>query len=165
MRLIVCDTGPILHLQEAGLLKLIKKAGKVYIPQRVDIEMASQSLSWKTDKPGWIKVEPLLPDEARQAESIFLSGLLDMGETEAIILAKRLKTTWFLTDDSEARIFATSLGLEVHGSLGVVLWSAAMGNLTYKQSMNALEKLSQTSLWISKATLKEAEKAVKKIAV
>ncbi|MCX5811802.1 MAG: hypothetical protein NT178_04570 [Proteobacteria bacterium] len=86
MRLIVCDTGPILHLHEAGLLELIKKAGKVYIPQRVDIEMASQPLLWKTDKPGWIKVEPLLPDEARQAESIFLSGLLDMGEAEAIIL-------------------------------------------------------------------------------
>lgn len=32
MRLIVCDTGPILHLTEARLLELLQKSGKVYIP-------------------------------------------------------------------------------------------------------------------------------------
>jgi hypothetical protein len=29
MRLIVCDTGPLLHLQEAGLLELLQKSSKV----------------------------------------------------------------------------------------------------------------------------------------
>ncbi|MBI5677636.1 MAG: hypothetical protein HZC52_03920 [Planctomycetes bacterium] len=39
MNPIVCDTGPILHLQEAGLLELLKKAGDVYIPEILDIEV------------------------------------------------------------------------------------------------------------------------------
>lgn len=39
MRLIVCDTGPILHLKESKLLELLQKAGKVYIPKMVDTEM------------------------------------------------------------------------------------------------------------------------------
>jgi len=39
MKLIICDTGPILHLKEAGFLELLKKAGKVYIPGKVDAEM------------------------------------------------------------------------------------------------------------------------------
>lgn len=161
MRLIVCDTGPVLHLQEANLLKLLQKAGKVYIPKIVDAEMNELSPQWKKHKPEWIAIKPLLPDEAKYAESLFLSGLLDYGEAEAIILAKRIKPEWFLTDDAEARIFADSLGMEVHGSLGIVLWSAAVGNLNYTESKEALNKLSKTSLWISEAILSEAQKALK----
>ena len=67
---------------------------------------------------------------------------------------------WFLTDDTEARIFADSLGIEVHGSLGIVLWSAAVGNLSYEESTDALDRLSKTSLWISKNILSQAQKAL-----
>lgn len=163
MRLIVCDTGPILHLQEAMLLELLQKAGKVYTPKIVDAEINEIYPKWGKDKPGWISVEPLLPDETKEAESLFLSGLLGLGEAEAIILAKRLKSDWLLTDDIEARIFANSLGMEVHGSLGIVLWSAAVGHLNYAESKEALERLSKTSLWISKGILLQAQKALKKI--
>jgi len=160
MRLIVCDTGPLLHLQEAGLLELLQKSGKVYIPRMVDIEMNELYPLWRKHKPEWITIEPLLPDESKEAESLFLSGLLGPGEAEAIVLAKRLKPEWFLTDDTEARIFASSLGIEVHGSLGIVLWSAAMGHMNYSESKKALERLSKASLWISKDILLQAKKAL-----
>jgi len=97
MRLIVCDTGPILHLQEARLLGLLQKSGKVYIPRMVDIEMNELHPLWRKHRPEWITIEPLLPNETKEAESLFLSGLLGFGEAEAIILAKRLKPEWFLT--------------------------------------------------------------------
>lgn len=146
MRLIVCDTGPILHLTEARLLELLQKSGKVYIPKMVDVEMNELYPLWEKQKPEWIFIEPLRPDETREAESLSLSGLLGLGEAEAIILAKRLKPEWFLTDDTEARIFASLLGMEVHGSLGMVLWSAAVGHSNYIESMEALDRLSKTSL-------------------
>mgnify|MGYP001571998436 FL=1 len=92
---------------------------------------------------------------------MYLAGLLDLGEAEAIVLSKRLKPDWFLTDDVEARIFANSLGIEVHGSLGVVLWSAAVGNLNYAESKEALNRLSKTSLWLSKNIIEQAQKALK----
>ena len=160
MRLIVSNTGPILHLKEANLLSLLHKTGKVYIPQMVDTEMKEISPFWEKDRPEWIVIEKLLPDEIKQAEHLFLSGLLDFGEAEAIILAKKLRPTWFLTDDTEARIFANSLGMEVHGSLGVVLWSAAIGHLDYTGAKESLNRLSKTSLWISRAILSEAQKAL-----
>lgn len=47
MKLIVCDTGPILHLQEANLLELLQKTGKIYIPKMVDIEMNELCPQWK----------------------------------------------------------------------------------------------------------------------
>lgn len=163
MKLIVCDTGPILHLQEANLLELLQKTGKVYIPKMVDTEMNELCPQWKKHRQEWIFVEPLLPDETKQAESLFLSGLLGFGEAEAIVLAKRLNPEWFLTDDTEARILANSMGMEVHGSLGIVLWSAAVGNLNHIKSKKALDRLSKTSLWISKDILSEAQKALKTI--
>lgn len=161
MRTAVCDTGPILHLIEAGLLGLLQNVGDVYIPKSVDSEMSDLRHHWEKERPEWIQIEPLRSDEGEKAESLFLSGLLDAGEAEAIILAKRLKAEWFLTDDAEARIFADSLGIEVHGSLGIVLWSAAVGHLKYNDAKDALDRLSKTSLWISKDILAQACMALK----
>ena len=76
------------------------------------------------------------------------------------MLAKRINATWFLTDDTEARIFASVSGIEVHGSLGIVLWLAAMGHLDYYAAKSAIDKLSKTSLWISKAILSQAYQAL-----
>lgn len=163
MNLIVCDTGPILHLMEAGCLELLQKTGKICIPEIVGNEIVALFPRWRKDKPEWITVESLLPTEVNKVRSLFLSGLLDMGEAGAIILAKRLKPKWFLTDDTEARIFASSLGLEVHGSLGIVLWLAAAGYLDYIESERMLYSLSKTSLWISKDIISEAQMALKKI--
>jgi len=160
MRLIVSNTNPILHLKKANLLNPLHKTGKVYISQMVDTEMKEISPFWEKNRPEWIVIEQLLPDEIKQAEYLFLSGLLDFGETEAIILANKLRPAWFLTDDTEARIFANSLGIEVHGSLGVVLWSAAVGHIDYTGAKESLNKLSKTSLWISRAILSEAQKAL-----
>ncbi|MEW6620579.1 MAG: DUF3368 domain-containing protein [bacterium] len=160
-RLIVCDTGPILHLQEIGLLDILQKAGKIYIPRMVDIEINSLIPQWKNQKPEWILIEALLPEETREAEFLSLSGLLNPGEAFAIVLAKRLKPKWFLTDDTEARIFANALRLEVHGSLGILLWAAKMGHLDYLQAKEALERFPNTSLWISKDILLSSQKALK----
>lgn len=165
MKAIVSDTGPIVHLKEAGLLELLEKTGNIYIPKLVDIEIAELEPLWRKSKPEWIYTESLLPDEAKQAEGFFLSGLLDLGEAEAIILAKRLKPEWFLTDDTEARIFANSLGIEVHGSLGIVLWSAAVGHLNHIKAKEALVRLSKTSLWVSKNILVEAQDTLNKMFV
>lgn len=89
-QIIVCDTGPILHLKEANLLSLLQGVGKVCIPEMVDREMNALNPLWKKEKPEWISTESLFPDEVRKAEALFFSGLLDFGEAEAIILAKRL---------------------------------------------------------------------------
>ena len=160
MNPIVCDTGPILHLQEAGLLELLKKTGDIYIPKVVDIELKELYPQWENKRPDWLVVESLSAEETLQAELLSASGLLDSGEAAAIILSKRINAAWFLTDDTEARIFATLSGIEVHGSLGIVLWSAAVGHLVYDEAKSALDKLSKTSLWISKAILSQAYEAL-----
>jgi predicted nucleic acid-binding protein len=163
INIIVCDTGPVLHLMEANRLALLRKTGSITIPKMVDIEMTVLYPQWPKQRPDWVSVESLSRAEIKEAEFLYLSDLLDPGEAQAIILAKRLKADWFVTDDAEARVFANSLGLEVHGTLGVVLWCAAVGHLSYTEAKEALLMLNKTSLWISKDVLSKVKEALKTI--
>lgn len=160
MKIVVCDTGPIFHLREAGLLNLLERAGKVAIPKGVDSELSEIDASWRDPKPSWISVEVLSEKEASDAIALYSMGLLGMGEAEAVIMARHLRADWFLTDDTAARTFANIIGLEVHGSLGVILWAAAIGYLQYDEAKVDIEKLGQSSLWISQTILDKAHKAL-----
>jgi predicted nucleic acid-binding protein len=163
MKVIVSDTGTILHLTEAYCINLLQKAGKVYIPEMVNTEMKKLIYSWEKDRPEWIFVEPLLSVESEKALSLCHSGLIDIGEAEAIKLAQRLKADWFLTDDTNARTLANSLNIEVHGSLGIVLWAAAVGHVNNIEAEIMLDNLFKTSLWISKNIMMQAKKALEQI--
>jgi len=161
---VVCDTGPVFHLIEASLLDLLSKAGEIHIPSTVDSELADLlRQSWKKQKPQWINIGHLSLEENENIDSLTQSGLLDPGEAGAILLAKRLKADWLLTDDTAARLFASSAGLEVHGTLGVVLWAAAVGHLDFEASVKALERLGRTSLWMSQDIMTEARRALDKM--
>ena len=151
MNIVVCDTGPILHLQEAKILYLLQKVGDIFIPAAVDNELFELDTSWKNQKPSWIIVETLPANQISQSLSLCASGFLHRGEAEAIILVKHLKANWLLTDDTSARIFADLAGLEVHGSLGVILWCASTGHVGYEQAKEYVGKLAQSSLWISQS--------------
>jgi predicted nucleic acid-binding protein len=163
VRRIASDTGPILHLREAGTLDILRAAGQVIIPPAVEIEIAALDLAWSRDRPEWIEVVPLQPSIHAQASDWVKAGLLDGGEAEALALANQLQVVWFLTDDTAARLMASRLGLEVHGSLGVVLWAAASGHFSRAEAEDALEALSHTSLWLSARVLDEARGALRQI--
>src|SRR5207253_6764746 len=74
-----------------------------------------------------------------------------------------LRANWFLTDDTAARVFAQSLGLEVHGSLGIILCAAAMGHLQRAEAGRALDRLAQSSLWVSARVLAAAQTALEQL--
>ena len=163
MRRIVSNTGPLLHLHEAELLPLLRRAGEIHIPRAVDLEMAQHELEWQARKPDWITITPVTTPYDAQATRWQQVGLLGVGEAEAIALARQLNANWLLTDDAAARVLATSLGLEVHGSLGIVLWAAARRHLSRADAESALERLAQSSLWISAGVLAEALAALDRL--
>ncbi len=77
---------------------------------------------------------------------------------------RRLKADWFLTDDIAARVLANSINLECHGSLGIVLWASAVGNLNYQEAKTALDKLFRhSSLWVSRDVVDEAYEVLEKM--
>ena len=160
MRVVVCDTGPILHLKEAGALALLTGAGEVLIPQAVYEELRSLMTDWPASRPTWLRVRPLAGEDEKRAVQLRGMGGLGLGEAEAILLARSARADWLLTDDAGARIVAATLGLEVHGSLGVVLWAAAGKQIQRLEALAALDGLAKSSLWISSDVLRDARRAL-----
>jgi len=63
-------------------------------------------------------------------------------------------------DDAKARQFAETLGLEVHGSIGLLLWSFGEGLIQKDQAYNLLDGLAHSSLWVSERVLDKARQTI-----
>src|SRR5207253_3806544 len=112
-----------------------------------EAELATHGPTWQ--HLSWLFVDALITPHDAEARAWQQSGLLDAGEAEALALAQQLQAEWLLTDDAAARLLAQTLGLEVHGSVGIVIWAAASGHLDQTEAENTLNRLAQSSLWVS----------------
>jgi len=158
-RRIVCDTGPLLHLSEAGASHLLSLAGEILIPPLVAIEFEANAQGWSP--PQWARKVALEKSTQKKAEKWAKAKQIDAGEAEAIGLALQEQADWLLTDDAKARQFAESLGLEVHGSIAIILWGVAIGLIREKTlAIQLLDNLANSSLWVSNRVLQEAHKAI-----
>ncbi len=89
------------------------------------------------------------------------TGLVDAGEAEALAHAKVENADLFLTDDAEARALAESIGVESRGTIGVVLFAAAVGKLGEAEATRTLEDLEERStLWMSSRVKRAAREAI-----
>jgi hypothetical protein len=146
-------------LSEAGAIHLLSLAGKVLIPPLVAIEFEANSQGWQP--PQWVIQASLGKTAHQKVEKWIKTKRIDAGEAEAIGLALQEQADWLLTDDAEARQFAESLGLQVHGSIAILLWSVASGLIHEKAAaIRLLNNLANSSLWISDRVLQEAHIAI-----
>lgn len=157
MRVIVCDSGPVIHLSEISQLDLLKNCGAIHVPSLVCEEVQRNI---KIEWPSWITVNQLKPAEKGRAEFWVNTGDLHRGETEAFELLKRLDADWFLTDDAGARLFVSNIGFEVHGTLGVILWNLANRHIDKEQTEKSILNLRKSSLWLSEMIIQKAVQAV-----
>jgi predicted nucleic acid-binding protein len=135
----------------------------VTIPPTVYSELVGLDPFWREEKPTWVNLAALDVSSAKVSLHWIRAGLLDPGEAQALALALQVKADWFLTDDAAARLVAQQQGLEVHGSVGVILWGAATGHFLRTETERSLEALSRSSLWISSRILEEARTALRQI--
>lgn len=157
----VADTGPVLHLAEAGAVDLLPLLGEVALPPAVQDEL---SRLLPVQLPPALPVRPLDMRFATEAADWCRAGLVDRGEAEAIALARQTSADALLTDDAAARLLATTLGLQVRGSLGIVVWLAGQRRMGLDEAERRLENLFQTSLWVSPRVKVEARAALKTLA-
>jgi predicted nucleic acid-binding protein len=162
MKRIVADTGPILHLHEAGALHLLPLIGESFLPLAVAAELRSLVPGLP---PKWATLQTLPPSAGRRASEWQRGGLLHGGESEALALALELQPDWFLTDDAAARLMAESLNIEVHGSIGVLLWATANKLVNKSEAESFWNRLENSSLWMSPRVRAEARMALQKILI
>lgn len=137
---------------------MLPRAGQLFIPPAVRAELLTFE-----EIPDWLRVVALTAGFAIEAKVWENGGFLHRGEAEALALARQLSAEWLLTDDAAARLLGQQNGVEVHGSLGFVLWAAAAGNLDQIAAERAFDALASSSLWISGRVLREAKRAIREI--
>jgi predicted nucleic acid-binding protein len=80
--IIVSDTGPLLHLYEAGCLHLLDLAGEIHAPRAVAAELSHLLPDFKP--PSWIGIDALERSYQHLASSWQQAGILDSGEAYAL---------------------------------------------------------------------------------
>ncbi len=118
---VVCDAGPLIHLDELDSLWLLHDFESVLVAQQVWQEVAHHR-PHALSSPGLSlhKIDVVV-STAPTFQSLVQSLSLDLGEQAALSLMQTHPDAIFLTDDAAARLAAISLGYRVHGSIGILL--------------------------------------------
>lgn len=143
---IVCNASPLIALEQIGQLSLLQHLfGQILITPAVGREV-EPTLS---KRPAWMEVRSLQqPMRAR-----VLAASLGAGESETISLAVEVSASRVLLDDRPARRLAAVLGLNVTGTLGILLAAKQRGLV--EQIKPLLEALLTHDFRVSEALLEQ----------
>lgn len=74
---------------------------------------------------------------------------LDQGELDVILLAQEVKADWVLIDEKLARKIARAMGLQIKGTLGVLLLAHRVGHISREEGLEAVQELAESSVRLS----------------
>lgn len=142
MKVVIADTSCLILFTNIGRLDVLEKLfSELWITKEVNEEYGLAI-------PSFISVhEPV--DSGRQDA---LMIMLDRGEASSIALAAENPGCQIIIDEKKGRRIALALGLDVTGTLGVLVEASSRGLI--EADSNLLEKLDQSGFRLS-AALKE----------
>ena len=147
--IVVSDTSPISGLIKIGKLHLLNQLyGTLLIPPSVLNEvMALEDFGYEVAlimNSTWIFSQS--PTDASLVQ--FFQSNLDLGEAEAIVLAKEMNADVLLIDERKGVEIAKRVGLKSIGLLGVLLQAKRSGIITAVKPVLD-ELISKGGFWIS----------------
>jgi predicted nucleic acid-binding protein len=154
----VSNAGPLIHLSEVGGFELLQMFSRLYIPEQIHEDVCIEGMPGERElrAAGYIEVLKVSSEEREEVRKR-LEVKLDEGEVAALALCRRLGDVVFLTDDLAAREVGKQLGLEVHGSAGVIARAYREGLIEWQRAKQSLERLySVSNLFVTKAIIEEA---------
>jgi predicted nucleic acid-binding protein len=119
---VISDSSPLIALAQIGRLDLIRRLHTgISIPPAVAREVAPTV----AELPDWVLVQNL----AHPLQPSTVSGSIGPGEREAVSLGLELGAALLILDEQPARRLATSLGLRVIGTVGLLMAGKERGFL------------------------------------
>lgn len=158
---VICDAGPLIHLDELGCIELLSGFDEILVPDEVWEEVKnnrSQALEYSELKR--IKKHNKISDI--RLNTIIKTLSLDRGESAALSLIKDYPGAIFLTDDSAARFAAIQMGIKVHGTIGIIIRSIRQNIHNPQEVISILQNIpNKSTLYIRKSLLDEIIKRIK----
>jgi len=137
---VVCDAGPLIHLDEVGCLDLLSDFQTLYIPRQVWNEVERHRPAALASSLALQKV-PIEISEEPRLQFLIRAFSLDLGEQAALSLMESYPDSILLTDDAAARLAAKALGYSSFGTLGVLLRSIRRGLASREDIVSILRGL------------------------
>lgn len=148
------NSSPLIYLSKIGRLELLKNLFKeVIIPEEVYEEVVGKGRNERfldalkvesAVKEGWIKVKNRSYN--RETENF---GEIDEGESVLISIAKKERADLVLIDDASARIVAESFGLNVKGTIYILLLGCKKKILDKEETKELIKGLIEAGFKIS----------------
>jgi len=125
---VVCNSSTLIALARIGHLDILQEQVDVLvIPRAVYEDVVIKGIG----KPGAADVKEagwIDKGEAVDRESVQeLNTILDLGESEATVLAKEIKADMIILDEEKAREIAISKGLKVIGLVAFLIYAKEKG--------------------------------------
>jgi predicted nucleic acid-binding protein len=146
--IIVSDTTPISELAKVNYLNLLPELfGRVVIPQGVydELTIGQHPAALIVEKLSWLDVVAV--SNRLVVEKLQQSGKLDLGESEAIVLAEEMGARQLLIDEKAARRVAKARNLPLIGTMGILLLGKRQGYL--ENVKDVLDRMQQQGTRIS----------------
>jgi predicted nucleic acid-binding protein len=146
---VIVNSTPIIALSAIGHLDILKKLyNEIIIPEAVRDEVTVKDARL-LDGCKWVRVEAI---KNLTAKEMFTSALHD-GEVEVMLLSKEIDADLVIIDDGLARKHAKRLGLNITGTVGVLLRAKSSGIISEVAPM--LNKLVSDDFYISDEICRE----------
>jgi len=162
--MVVSDTTVLISLAKTGFLWVLEKLWpSVIIPAAVRNEVlrgipGSKEVT-EAFGSGWLSVKEVR--DQRLARIMQQSILRGRGECECVVLAVEIGAAAILTDDKKARRIAKESGIEVVGTLGLLVHAVSESVLTREEALEAVQKLQETNFRLSKDVIDYAIDLIK----
>ena len=154
---VLCNAGPLITLGKLNRLEVLSELyGEVRIPRSVYDEVVTSGLAkgasdamtvrlfWRRRKWPIVDVPPAL------LASYKPSVILDAGERAVLALAQTIRYPLVLLDDEVARSEARRLGLQLRGTLGILVQACHEKILSLVQTELLIHEIStRRDIWIS----------------
>jgi predicted nucleic acid-binding protein len=153
---VVCDTGPLIHLDELDALDVLRDFQHILVPQTVwsEVERHRPSAVPKAGMP-LTHVESG-PEPDASFVTLAQAFSLDAGEREALLVARERPSAWLASDDAAARLAAELLGIRAHGTIGLLIRVIRRGRRAPAAVITLIEQLpARSSLHVRLALLRE----------
>lgn len=152
---VVCDAGPIIHLDELECLHLMEDFERVFVPDIVRKEvLAYRGVAFEDSNVSWSVISSQFPVEA-PLQTMCKIFSLDAGEVAALAFMGKEPGLIFLTEDAAARLVATKLEYNVHGTIGVLIRAIRRDLMEPEEVIVMLKRIPLKSTLHIKASLLE----------
>lgn len=162
----ITDTGPPLHLNQIGYIRLLKVFDTLLVSTQVKEELQEYGI-WHCltkEKAVHLQEETIIDDEITKEQNRWKDLTLHRADVSVLVLVQRTADALALTDDLVLRRAMESLGRVVVGSVGIVIRGYREKRLSKDELYKCVDLLfNDSSLYLSRIFRDRVQKLIEEL--